>query len=110
MCSGDLYFYSFGEWLIPPALGTRIVPTRTASPPHGLAVLAMVRASPVDAVHRKVVRRGPPIEDRLGQAWVAREENALIAADGDAVHGSHIVALGLQRGADEREEIGFERE
>src|SRR5207253_4122791 len=80
------------------------------SPAGGLTVLPMIRSAAVDAVHRKIVGGRAAIEDWFGRPRIAGEENALIAADRSAVHGSHLVPLRLERGADQVEQIRFERQ
>src|SRR5437588_12691294 len=80
------------------------------SPADGLTVLAVIRASAVDAIYRKVLRRRAAIEVRLRHARIAREEDALIAADRAAIHGAHVVAFCLERRADQAVQVGLERQ
>jgi len=70
----------------------------------------VIRARPVDAVHRMVLGHRAPIEDWFGQRRIAREQDPLIAAHGAAVSRPHAMPFGHQRGADLIEQVLFERD
>src|SRR5687767_4148040 len=83
---------------------------RCVLPSNRLSVFPVIRAGSIDAVDGQIVARGARVEDGLRQAWIAREENPLIAADRAAADAADIVALALERRADEVEQRRLERE
>src|SRR4051812_43494788 len=85
-----------------------MTPGARGSPPGRLSILARIRAGAVDAVHRPILGRPSGVERRCGEARIAGEEDALIAADRDTGHRAHVVAPGLQGRSDAVEQVALE--